>query len=334
MPSIADKRGCLADLLGRRITYLRVSLTDRCNMRCGYCYDSLPKGSTNGLELSNDELIRLLQAFVRVGVNKIRFTGGEVLLREGIDDLIRRTKSMEHGLLVGITTNGLLLGRLLSRLVDAGLNRLNVSLDTLDRLKFERITGVNGFDSVCGAIMRAAASGAFPRVRINTVVIKGVNDDEIERFADWGLSHPLDVRFIEFMPTLGSGWSRERFVSESEIRSRLPQSLEIDPAIDASGGPARTFYQAGRPGRVSFISAVSRSFCGDCNRLRVTARGEIVGCLFGASRVSVRHLLDRNTHDDAIVSELIGLVEAPLFRREPSAQSITCIQPSMRGVGG
>jgi cyclic pyranopterin phosphate synthase len=324
----------LTDLNGRRLRYLRLSLTERCNLRCGYCYGSVDEPKIAPPGLSNDQVIRLVRAFAGVGFDKVRFTGGEVLLRPGVVDVVRETAATGGITLVGITTNGLLLDRYLRPLVDAGLNRLNVSLDTLDKERFKRITGVDGFDSVHAAIQNAVQAGVFPRVKINTVIMRGVNDDELKSLAEWALSRKIDLRFIEFMPTHRSGWGHGRYVSEDEMKERIDLPLENASSTAANRGPAVTFKHGDRPGRISFISAVSRSFCSGCNRLRVTSQGDLVGCLFGEKRISLRKLLDGGGATDEIVNAVVSAVRSPGFRREGTGTSVTSLQPPMRGLGG
>ncbi|UCG50711.1 MAG: GTP 3',8-cyclase MoaA [Candidatus Latescibacterota bacterium] len=325
---------CLTDLSGRRLSYLRISLTDRCNLRCDYCYHSVNESQIAERELSDDEVIRLVRVFSKMGFDKIRFTGGELLLRDRVVDLIRETAVTAGVSLIGITTNGLLLEKHLPGLIDAGLNRLNVSLDTLDREKFKRITGVDGLDRVTSVISRALETNVFPRVKINTLVMRGVNDDEIDKLADWGLSRRTDLRFIEFMPTRGSGWEESRFVSQDEMIERVRGPLDIDPVIEPNSGPALTFKQRGRPGRVSFISAVSRSFCNECNRLRVTSRGTVVGCLFSGKEIRIRELLDPRVDDETIIAVIKTLTRSQDFRRGIENRTRTWEGPSMRGIGG
>lgn len=329
-----ENRETLRDGLGREITYLRVSLTERCNLRCIYC-DPSPPGSDDGVKtLATREIRRLIHVFSTLGVDKIRFTGGEPLVRSDVVELVAAARSVEGISIVGLTTNGTLLESRLDALVSAGLNRLNVSLDTLDPRRFERITGGSGLDRVLRAVEDAVSSGAFPRVKINTVVMRGVNDDECRGLAAWALRAGLDVRFIEFMPTRRSGWRSNRFVGEGEIRARIGMPLEPDPSTGRSNGPASTYWMPGLPGRVSFISAVSRSFCSRCNRLRVTASGDLVGCLYGVSAVPLTPILDEDDDGGRVARRILEAVCGPGFRRAPSGRSVTSRRPLMRGIGG
>lgn len=334
--SIAEKNKNpeLIDSFDRKITYLRVSTTEECNLKCRYCYDSLCGTSDRASYLSNNQLISTIKAFAVVGIDKIRFTGGEPTIRKGIIDLIAKTSKIDAITQIGITTNGLLLTKLLPDFIDAGLNRLNISLDTLKKWKFQRITGFNRFEQVYDGIMEAIKCGAFRPVKVNTVIMKGINDDEIPQFVEWALSNGIDLRFIEFMPTRKSNWGKERFMSESEIKARLNISLEKSPNFDKSHGPASSYTYKGYPGRIGFISAVSHNFCGDCNRIRLTSNGDLIGCLFGYYKFNIRKFLQKNPNQAEIIEFLKEVIANPEFRRFSHMQSISNSLPLMRGVGG
>jgi len=324
----------LVDFCGRTITYLRVSLTQKCNLRCGYCFGSVDKNQIDKREMTNTEILRLIQSFVSLGINKVRFTGGEPLLRRAIADLVKGTSALPGISIVGLTTNGLLLNNFLPALVNAGLNRINISLDSLDRDAFRRITGIDGFQRVLTGIENAENSGAFPWVKINTVVMRGINDSEIPRFAEWALSHRIDIRFIEFMPTENSGWDKDLFMAESEIREKIGLALEEEVAKGDNNGPARRFRFRDYPGRVSFISAASRSFCNQCNRLRLTSRGDVFGCLFQNNRAGLKKLLEIAATGDDVSEYIVKVIARPGFRRPPGEVSITEYEPYMQAVGG
>jgi GTP 3',8-cyclase len=327
------KSHVLIDLFGRKVTYLRVSLTQNCNMKCGYCFASAGTPHESS-ELSDESLIFLLRSFASFGIDKVRFTGGEPLLRRGIAGLISETKSAAGIPIIGVTTNGLLLEKYLQSLIDSGLNRINISLDTLDPVQFRDITGIDGFGRVMAGIEAAIASGAFPRIKVNTVVMRGVNDSELRSMAEWALGRGVDIRFIEFMPTEKSGWSREKYVSESEMRKRIELDLTPMAEASASPGPAISYRLDGMPGRVSFISAVSRTFCGSCNRLRITSRGEMVGCLFRDQKVDLASLFAVRASHEEIARFILSTLTAPGFRRGPDRVSVTDYRPLMKAVGG
>ncbi len=324
----------LIDSLNRRITYLRVSLTEQCNFRCGYCYGSVDKPEMNKQRSSDKDISRLISIFASLGVNKVRFTGGEPLLREGIIDIVKRTSELNGIATIGMTTNGYRLNRFLRPLIDAGLNRLNISLDTLDRGNFKAITGIDGLDRVCSSIDEAEKSGVFEYVKINSVIMIGINDSEIPRFVEWALPRKIDLRFIEFMPTDQSGWGKHLFVSEDEIKNRTGIDLKEVSSGDQSNGPARSYSYENYPGRISFISAVSRCFCDGCNRLRLTSRGELLGCLFQDKKIDLKTYLDDGLTDDEIAKKIRMAVCGLDFRRSPGEVSIADTQPFMRGIGG
>lgn len=324
----------LIDPSHRKINYLRVSLTTRCNFRCVYCYgrpDAYPLADP---VLPDEHLHRLLEAFAGLGVEKVRFTGGEPLTRPNVSEIVRATAGIEGISRLAVTTNGFMLTRLLPDLVDAGLNGLNISLDSLKREKFRQITGVDGFERVRAGIREAIKCGAFPLVKINMVVIRGLNDDEIPDFAQWAKTEPVDVRFIEFMPTDTSGWGADRLIPEAEIRQKTGLKLTPIPRYGTNSGPAKSYAIDGGVGRVSFISAVSHNFCGNCNRLRITSDGSLIGCLFGKSQISVRDRLASNISQQELMALLKSILSAPGFRRKSSVCSISSEHPSMRRIGG
>ncbi len=331
---VKNKNQELIDRFNRKISYLRISVTEECNLKCRYCYDSLCGTSDRASYLSNNQLISTIKAFTTVGIDKIRFTGGEPTIRKGIIDLIGETSRIDGIMQIGMTTNGLLLKKLLADFIDAGLNRLNVSLDTLKKWKFRRITGFDRFEQVYSGIMEAVTCGAFRPVKVNTVVMKGINDDEIPQFAEWALTHGIDLRFIEFMPTRKSNWGMERFLPEKEIKAGLNMSLERSPNFDKSHGPASSYTYNGYPGKISFISGVSDNFCSDCNRLRLTSNGYLIGCLFGNYKINMREYLQKNPNQSEIIEFLKEVIANPEFRRLSHLQSISDSLPLMRGVGG
>jgi GTP 3',8-cyclase len=320
----------MIDLQNRAITYLRISVTKQCNLKCGYCFGAESQKAED--ELTNSEIIRLIQSFALLGIDKIRFTGGEPLLRRGLVDIIKETHEIDEIKTIGITTNGVLLEQHWPELIDAGLNRINISLDTLSDKTFKTITGVDCLRRVLYGIDVAQKCGGFPAVKINTVVMRGINDKELPNLARWGLERGLDMRFIEFMPTAKSG--DNLFVSESEMRGRIGLELEKCDSDPISPGPAATYRCENYSGRLSFISAVSRSFCAQCNRLRVTSDGEIFGCLFQDQKADLKEYLRCNLDISEIAEHIAKIINRPGFRREPGEISITDYKPSMQAVGG
>jgi cyclic pyranopterin phosphate synthase len=324
----------MVDPMGRHITYLRVSLTERCNLRCRYCYGSDGASPCDQARLSDDDLLHLLRAFALTGITKMRFTGGEPLLRPRIADLIRQTSALDGISVIGLTTNGLILEPMLPALIGAGLNRLNISLDTLDRDTYRELTGFDGFERTYASIIAAEQNGAFHPVKVNTVVMRGINDGEIGRFAHWALERRIDLRFIEFMPAYESGWNERYFVGEDEMKNRIGLSLIEVPGEDACPGPGVSYYVPGSPGRISFISTISRDFCGRCNRLRLTSTGKLVGCLFGNVSVDLMPLLHDRANAEEIAAFIRRTVRTPGFRSTRRAQTDIDASPYMRRVGG
>lgn len=285
----------LVDSFGRSITYLRISLTDRCNFRCVYC---MPSGGLNWMPqsevLSNNEVVKIVRVAAALGINKVRLTGGEPLVRPGVVSLVKQIASIPGIEDIGLTTNGVLLEKMAGPLAQAGMNRVNVSLDTLNSERFRRMTRFGSFDQAWRGIMAAEQAGLLP-VKLNAVIIRGVNDDELLELAKLSLSHPWHIRFIELMPIgntqeWGEGFpaSSDRYISVQEMRSRL-EELGLVPANTPLGsGPARTFRVPGAPGTIGFISPLGEHFCQNCNRLRLTADGKLRACLVQPGEISIR----------------------------------------------
>lgn len=288
----------LVDPFGRAITYLRISLTDRCNLRCAYC---MPAGGLDWLPqskmLTDDEIVRIVKAAAGLGIKKIRLTGGEPLIRTGILDLINKIASILGIQDVGLTTNGILLGKMAHSLAQAGLKRVNISLDTLKPERFKRIARYGSIEQAWQGILAAEQAGLSP-IKLNAVIIRGVNDDELLDLASLSLSHPWHIRFIELMPIgndqdWGEGFpsSQERYVSVQELRSRLEVFGMVPANIASDSGPARTFRIPGAPGTIGFISPLGEHFCHECNRLRLTADGKLRACLVMPGEISLREAL-------------------------------------------
>ena len=294
----------LADAFGRVATDLRVSLTDRCNLRCSYCMPA------DGLEwlprdelLSDAELIRLITIGVeRLGIREIRFTGGEPLLRRGLEQVVRAAAALSPRPDLSITTNGIGLDRRAQPLADAGLNRVNVSLDTIDKVRFKQITRRDRLDDVLTGMAAASAAGLGP-VKVNAVLLHGVNDDESVPLLRFCLEHGYDLRFIEQMPLdAGHIWDRSKMVTAQEILASLAGTFELTPNPEVRGGaPAETWLVDGGPGTVGMIGSVTRSFCAACDRTRLTADGQIRNCLFAQSETDLRALLRGGATDEQIV---------------------------------
>ncbi|WP_433274406.1 GTP 3',8-cyclase MoaA [Actinosynnema sp. CS-041913] len=293
----------LVDRFGRVATDLRVSLTDRCNLRCTYCMpaeglDWLPKPEL----LTDDELTRLIGvAVTRLGVTDVRFTGGEPLLRPGLEAVIAATAALEPRPRISMTTNGVSLDRRAAALVAAGLNRVNVSLDTLDPVRFRTLTRRDRLADVFEGLAAARDAGLTP-VKVNSVLMRGVNEDEAVPLLRFCLAHGYQLRFIEQMPLDPQhGWDRGDMVTAEEILAELRTEFELTPEPGERGGaPAERWLVAGGPAAVGVIASVTRPFCAACDRTRLTADGQVRNCLFSRSETDLRALLRGGASDGEI----------------------------------
>lgn len=296
----------LTDGFGRRHSYLRISLTEKCNLRCQYCMpEEGVKLTPRAQLLSTSEVLTLARLFVREGVEKIRLTGGEPLIRPDVLDIIAELRKLQGLKTIAVTTNGMNLARQLPRLKEAGLDLLNISLDSLVPAKFEFIVRRKGFHKVMEGIDKAIEMGYNP-VKVNCVVMRGLNEDELLDFVALTEKKPLEVRFIEYMPFDGNKWNFKKMVSYQEMLDRVRQqwpSLEQLPVGRTE--TAKTFKVPGFQGHIGFITSMSEHFCGSCNRLRITADGNLKVCLFGNSEVSLRDCLRSGASDDQL-REVIG----------------------------
>ncbi|MBI5869087.1 MAG: GTP 3',8-cyclase MoaA [candidate division Zixibacteria bacterium] len=293
-----------ADGFGRRPRYLRLSMTGQCNFRCLYC---APEAATRHTPapsaLTDEEILRVVGVLTRLGVRKVRFTGGEPLLRPGLPQLMKAVRQIEGIEEIAISTNAYLLEQNLEYLIGAGLTSVNISCDTLQESRFVQITHRRGLDRVQGAIAASLAHPEIKRVKINVVVMRGINDDEIPAFVEICANPKVDVRFIEFMPTADVIYSRNLLVPEVEIRARITRTLVPTPADDPTA-PARLWAVDGLPGRVGFISTMTHKFCSLCDRIRVTADGRVARCLFAETLLDLRSLLRTGADDEAILQAL------------------------------
>ena len=298
----------LVDGFGRVATDLRVSLTDRCNLRCDYCMpaEGLPWLPQPEL-LTDDELVRVVGVLAGEGIRTVRLTGGEPLLRPGVVDLVRRL--VELGLRLSLTTNGLALRRLAQPLADAGLARVNVSLDTLRPERFLELTRRDRHADVVAGLEAAAAAGLTP-VKVNAVLMRGRNDDEAGELLDWCLERGYELRFIEQMPLDPQhGWDRALMVTADEVLADLSARYALTPAEDRGSAPAETWLVDGGPARVGIVGSVTRPFCGTCDRLRLTADGQLRNCLFAREESDLRAPL-RSGATDAELAERARLAVA------------------------
>ncbi|CAA2988178.1 GTP 3',8-cyclase, mitochondrial-like [Olea europaea var. sylvestris] len=296
----------LIDSFGRQHTYLRISLTERCNLRCQYCMPAEGAELTPSPELlSTNEIVRLANLFVSSGVEKIRLTGGEPTVRKDIEEICLQLSNLNGLKTLAMTTNGIILERKLPSLKECGLSLLNISLDTLVPAKFEFMTRRKGHERVMKSIDAAIELGYNP-VKLNCVVMRGFNDDEICDFVELTREKPINVRFIEFMPFDGNVWNVKKLVSYSEMLDRVAKRFTgLQRIRDHPSETAKNFRINGHQGTVSFITSMTENFCAGCNRLRLLADGNFKVCLFGPSEVSLRDPL-RHGVDDKELKEIIG----------------------------
>ena len=277
----------MIDSFGRDISYMRISVTDKCNLRCRYCMPAEGVCKRDHHEmLTEEEIILAVRAAARLGIRKIRITGGEPLVKKNIVSICRRAAAVEGIREVCLTTNGLLLPKLAGALKEAGVKRLNLSLDTLDPQKYAYITRIGQLEEF-RAGLEAALEAGFEKVKINAVLIGGFNDDEIGQLAGLTMRYPVDVRFIEMMPMYDSGdFDEKAFIPYTKVLEALPEAVPVE----ADGGVAKLFRLPGALGNIGLISPVSAHFCGDCNRIRLTADGKLKPCLHSAEEYSIKGL--------------------------------------------
>lgn len=305
----------LVDPFGRRIIYLRLSVTDRCDFRCTYCMSEDMQFLPRDQVLSLEELEAVADAFIGLGVKRIRVTGGEPLVRKGLTGLLARLGARPELDDLSITTNGSQLRERAAELRAAGVRRLNISLDSLRRERFAAFTRSDKLEQVLDGIDAAREAG-FERIKLNAVVQKGRNDDEVCDLVAFALEKGIDISFIEEMP-LGSVSSHERkqtLCSSDEVRAQLAEHWQLLPTPERSGGPSRYYRIDGHPSRIGFISPHSHNFCGDCNRVRVTAEGKLVLCLGHEGALDLRQLLREYPGDSARLRE--ALVQALQLKPE------------------
>lgn len=297
--------GGLVDPFARSINYLRLSLTDQCNLRCLYCSPHSGQKLRRRELLRYEELLRFIRLAVTLGIRKVRLTGGEPLLRRNVLSFIEALAQIPGLADIRLTTNGVFLEQYGQALFDAGIRKLNISLDTLRPQRFHEITGFDFFDRVWRGIKHVQAIG-FDKIKLNVVALRGVNDDEFVDFARLTLSEPFQVRFIEFMPVGGAPvWKQARYISMAEVMERVSSLGQLAPASDPGiSGPAQVFKLPASLGSLGFISPISNHFCDRCNRLRLTAEGMLRSCLLSDRQADVKELL-RNDAPDEVIKEKI-----------------------------
>ena len=327
----------LTDTWGRVATDLRVSLTDRCNLRCNYCMpaeglDWLPDDNV----LTDDEVVRLVDIAVsRLGVDEVRFTGGEPLVRRGLVDIVARTAKLDPRPEISMTSNALGLARNAQALADAGLDRVNISLDTIRPDTFHEITRRDRLHDVLAGLYAARDAGLGP-VKVNAVLLRGVNDDQASELLRWCVDEGFELRFIEQMPLDAQhAWSRAEMITADEIFARLDTEFTLTPAAEPRGSaPAELFAVDGGPSTVGVIASVTRPFCGDCDRVRLTADGQVRNCLFAREESDLRTPLRDGASDEEIAERWVRAVTNKLPGHGINDPSF--LQPArpMSAIGG
>jgi len=324
----------LIDRHGRRHSYLRMSITDRCNLRCTYCMPPQGIDWTPRAEiLTADEIVRLGTIFVGMGITKIRLTGGEPLSRRDVGQIAERLGALPGLKTLAMTTNGISLAKRAEALRTMGLNALTISLDTLKRDRFKEIAKRDQFDAVMAGIEASLAAGFAP-LKINVVVMRGVNDDEILDFVAWAKDRPINVRFIEYMPFPDNKWSTGGLMPYAEMRTLIARDYELILLVGERTAVGKDFRLAGHIGTVSFVTSMTESFCGGCNRLRVTADGNIKSCLFHPAEQSLRDAMRAGGSDADIERLILGAVDAKQAAHPPMEELMTMKNRTMIEIGG
>ena len=325
---MSQKENSLVDKFGRRVDYIRLSVTDRCDFRCVYCMTEdmtfLPRAQI----LSLEELYQVARAFTELGVKKIRLTGGEPMVRSDVMSLINRLGKLPGLEELLLTTNGAQLDKYAVPLKEAGLSRINISIDSLDAERFRRISRVGKLEKVLAGIDAARRAG-FDRIKLNSVIMRGYNEDEVIPLTDYALSRDIDIAFIEEMP-LGeaSDHSREETTCSNEwVRGQIEQKYRLLDSAEKTAGPSRYVQVIGTKSRIGFISPVSHNFCEDCNRVRVTVEGRLLLCLGNEHSVDLREILrgENSSHDDlkeAIIKSMDLKPERHYFYDKDHAQPV------------
>ncbi|WP_141631311.1 GTP 3',8-cyclase MoaA [Mobilicoccus pelagius] len=302
----------LVDTFGRVARDLRISLTDHCNLRCTYCMpaEGLPWMARPQM-LTDEELLRLVRVFGDLGIEQVRLTGGEPLLRKGLTDIVAGIAALPNRPRIAMTSNGIGLARRAADLADAGLDRVNISLDTIDRETFATLSRRDRFDDVVAGLAAAAEAGLAP-VKVNAVAMRGVNDDGVADLLQWCLERGYELRFIEQMPLDAQhGWERAQMVTAGEIRARLEERFTLTPVPERGSAPAERFLVDGGPATVGIIASVTAPFCGACDRVRLTADGMVRNCLFARGEVDLRGPMREGASD----RDLVRLIRGEMWRK-------------------
>ncbi|MCK5488013.1 MAG: GTP 3',8-cyclase MoaA [Desulfobacterales bacterium] len=325
----------LIDNCNRHLNYLRISITDRCNLQCRYCvpHDLVPKLSYGEI-LTYEEILRVVRIATRLGISKVRVTGGEPLVRKGVYDFLKALVATEGLKDVSLTTNGVLLKDNLLKIQSAGIARINVSLDTLNRKKYREITGYDDFDRVWQGIEKAHDMGFYP-IKLNIVALKGVNDDEFVEMARLSFRYPFHVRFIEYMPIGQSDFSAGSLLLAPEIKDRIRAIGNLVPVQGVQhDGPAQRYKFEDAKGEVGFIPALSQHFCNKCNRLRLTASGHLRPCLLADHQEDLKDLLRKGCSDQELANIFFMAIRHKPSDHNLASQNPTRVCSQMRAIGG
>jgi cyclic pyranopterin phosphate synthase len=324
----------LVDRYGREHTYLRISVTDRCNLRCVYC---MPSGAITWKRreqlLSYEEIVRVASVLVDMGISKIRITGGEPLVRRDLEKLVFNLSQLPGLRTLAMTTNAVLLKDKATVLKEAGLKALNISLDSLKRDKFQEITKRDDWDEVMSGI-RAALDAEFESLKLNCVVMANYNDDEILDFVDYIKDKPMNIRFIEYMPFPDNNWHKGKMFPYQEMKRLIEEHYRLIPIEQEPGAVARDFAIEGQTGTVSFITSMSDSFCSTCNRLRLTADGSIKSCLFYEPERNLRDLMRDGITDDELRNLIYDAVLQKPEAHPPMEELVGMANRTMVEIGG
>jgi cyclic pyranopterin phosphate synthase len=327
--------GHLVDRYNRHLNYLRISITDRCNLQCLYCSPDDRQAKLPHAEiLTYEEILRVVKVGVRLGISKLRITGGEPLVRKGVYGFLQTLSQIRGVAELSLTTNGVFLCDHLEEIKSAGIRRINVSLDTLNPAKFKKITRRDLFERVWEAIRQAHRKGFAP-IKINVVALRGINDDELEDFGRLSFDYPFHIRFIEFMPIGGLCRHSGKRMLAPEIRDRLSALGDL-VALDkaANDGPAQRFKFTGARGEIGFIRPISRHFCSTCNRLRLTASGQLRACLLSDRQDDLKGLLRRGCSDDDLAEIFFRAVSHKPFKHQLTSGPHAAVCTRMSAIGG
>jgi len=326
----------MKDSYGREINYMRLSITDKCNYRCKYCMpeEGIPDLGHDQI-LRYEELEAIVKASVELGIHKFRLTGGEPLVRKGIVEFVRRLKSIPGVTELTMTTNGALLGDLAKPLKAAGLDRVNISLDSLRHTRFKEITRCGDLNDVLAGINASTAAGFSP-IKLNVVTMKGFNDDEILDFVQLTMQHPFEVRFIELMPFSGNKDMNYGYISTEEIMAKLPALKPVKKPINESG-VAQLYSYPGSKGYIGFISPLSDCFCPSCNKVRITSDGKLKTCLHSNNEYDLKPALIENSNGDFDIEKLKNSIEQAIMAKEECHHlqpGKATVERNMNKIGG